>query len=87
MTVAERLKENEYEEEYVVFSNPSYDDAAIGVSSDGRVVYDFQLMVRYLIEKENMTEEDAIEYIEYNTLRSLGYVGNNSPIVLYPFLI
>lgn len=33
---------------------------------------------------EGMTEEDAIEYIDYNTLRSLPYMGDRCPIVLYP---
>ena len=30
-----------------------------------------------------MTAEDAIEWIEYNTIRSLPYAGENAPIVMY----
>ena len=68
-------------EESVVFENPDYDEAIVGTDSDGRVVYDMDLMVGCLID-EGMTEEEAIEFIEYNTIRALPYIGENAPIIL-----
>lgn len=32
------------EEEMIVFDSPEYDDAIIGTTHDGRVVYDFEKM-------------------------------------------
>ena len=72
-------------EEAVVFENPDYDNAIVGVSSDGRVVYNFRFMVTHLMVEEGMTEEEAIDFIEYNTIRSLPYV-EGSPIVMYDLI-
>lgn len=63
-----------------VFSEPFFDAAIIGTTSDDRVVYSFEKMVECLV-KEGMEYEDAVEHIEYNTLRSLPY-DPNSPVVL-----
>lgn len=72
-------KDNEVD--LVVFSNPDFDDSIIGISSDDRVIYDYDLMVEELMRKDKISETDAIEFIDYNTLRSLSYVVN-SPIIL-----
>ena len=85
MTVEEKLLENGYED-VIIFKNFSYDDALIGVSEDNRAIYDFNKMVEWLIHTENFTEEEAIEWIEYNTIRALPYMGENSPIIMYPFM-
>lgn len=45
-------------------------------------VYDYNKMVIDLMETENMTEDEAVEFIDYNTFRSLPYYGHNAPIVL-----
>ncbi len=70
-------------EDVIIFSGDSYDDALIGISEDGRAIYDFNLMVKWLMDNDDMDETDAIEWIEYNTIRSLPYVGGKSPIVMY----
>ena len=82
MTAGEKLVENGYED-VIIFSGDSYDDALIGVSSDGRAIYDFDLMVQWLMEQDNMDYTEAVEWIEYNTIRSLPYVGDGAPIVMY----
>lgn len=66
----------------VVFDNPDYDDAIIGVTEEGRVVYDFDAMVKILVERDGMDETEAIEFIEYNTIRALPYAGENPPIIM-----
>lgn len=82
MTVREKLEEEGYQD-VVIFENYSYDSAFIGVSSEGRAVYDFDLMVKWLMDTEGFSETDAIEWIEYNTLRALPYFDGAAPIVLY----
>ena len=81
MTDREKLIERGYED-LVVFENPSFDKAIVGVSYDDRVIYDYDLMIEAAMEEEGWTAEDAIDWIEFNTLRSLGYV-EGSPIVIY----
>ena len=83
MTANEKLRGAGYEG-VVIFDNYSYDNALIGVSEDGRAVYDFDKMVEWLQANEGFTAEDAIEWIEYNTIRALPYAGEKAPIVIYP---
>ena len=68
----------------VFFENPGYFNAIIGLSTDDRLVYSFDKMVQCLVDEDGMTEEDAIEFIEYNTIRALAYkMGEKMPIVVY----
>lgn len=66
-------------------TNYSYDDALIGVSNDGRAIYDFDRMIEWLMTEEDFTYGDAIEWIEYNTIRALPYMGEGAPIIMYSF--
>lgn len=81
MSVEERILDAGYED-VVVFSDNEYSTALIGITTDNRAVYDFEEMVRWLCETDGMDETEAIEWIEYNTIRSLPYV-QGSPIIVY----
>lgn len=54
------------------------------MSDNDTVVYDYDKMVECLV-KEGMDEESAMEYIDFNAIRSLPYMGPNAPIVLRRF--
>jgi len=55
-----------------------FDDAIIGLDTLSlKVVYSKQQMIQILID-EDMTPEDAIEFLEYNTWNT--YVGEQTPI-------
>ena len=41
MTARERI-ENEGYEDVIIFDNPSYDDALVGITNDNRAVYDYE---------------------------------------------
>jgi hypothetical protein len=70
-------------EDSIVFENPNYDSAIVGYdANNNRIIYDFNLMVEYLMDKDNMEYDEAVEFIEYNTLRAIPYAGENAPIVL-----
>lgn len=56
-------------ENVLLFDNPSYASAFIGISSDNRAVYLYESMVSWLMEEDGMSYEDAVEFIDYNTLR------------------
>lgn len=79
----EALEENGYEDT-LIFTDFDYADAFIGVSDDERAVYDYDKMVDWLIEKEGFTLSEAVEWIDYNTMRALPYGGEGRPIVVYP---
>ena len=82
MSVNLELRE-ELPEDAIVFDNMSYDGSIIGVTTDGRVVYDYDKMIEELMQDEEWSYEDAIEWIEYNTIRALPYAGPNGPIIMY----
>ena len=70
-------------EDSVVFEHPDYDSAIIGYdANDSRVIYDFEKMVEHLMRVDDISYEDAVDFINYNTLRALPYAGSNGPIVL-----
>lgn len=74
-------------EEAVIFDGPDYDDAIVGVTDEGQVVYDYNKMVRCLMDQDGITMEEAIDFIEYNTIRALEYnslTGDKPPIIMYP---
>ena len=82
MNAEERWLEYGYEDvKYLV--DESYDDALIGVSEDGRAIYDFGLMIEWLMNKYGWSETESIEWIEYNTIRALPYFGEDAPIIMY----
>ena len=74
----------EEHEEAVIFNVPNYDNAIVGTSDDGRVVYDYELMIRELTNDTALTEEEAIQFLDYNTIRTLPYIEEKvRPIILY----
>ena len=81
--VKETLHELEHDET-VVFENPDYISAIVGMTDEGRVVYSWEKMIKHLIETDGMTDEEAIEFISYNTERAIPYAGAMAPIILYP---
>ena len=85
MKAEEKLLENGYEG-VKYLTDFSYDTALIGVSHDDRAIYDYDLMLEWLAEDQGFTEEEAVEWIDYNTIRALPYMGADGPIVLHRFL-
>ncbi len=55
------------------------DGAFIGLTPDGIAVYGRQRCVECMME-EGMSEDDAIEYLEYNTYSA--YVGEKTPLFI-----
>lgn len=68
----------------IVFENPNYDSAIVGYDmASNRIIYDFELMVEHLMNADGMEYDEAVEFIEYNTIRAIPYAGEGAPIVLY----
>ena len=82
MDVKQKLVEAGYPDA-VVFENPSFECAFMGVTHDGRAVYNYEQMIFDLVDDEGMTEEEAADWISTNTLRAIPYMGEKAPIVLF----
>lgn len=80
--IREILEEN-YSDS-LLFDNPSFDRSILGVSTNGEIIYSLTGMIGELMQDENMTEQDALEFIDYNTLRAVDYFKNEgvAPVVL-----
>lgn len=60
-----------------------YKDAIVGLSNDdNHVIYSYNKF-RDCLVKEGMTSEEAEDWISYNTLRALPYMGKYAPILMY----
>ena len=77
--LSKKLADDGYEN-VMLFNNPDYASAFIGMSEDNRAIYDYSKMVEYLINNEDMSELEAEEFISYNTSRALPYM-ENGPII------
>ena len=69
----------------VVLENPSYLNAIIGITDEGALCYSYEKMIECLMEEDKMEQEDAMEFINYNTIRALPYASSMGvrPIVVY----
>ena len=68
---------DEYPEEGFLKAD-GLDDAIIGVWSEGRLVYSVDKVIEILME--DMTEQEAIEFYEFNI--ECAYVGERTPIFI-----
>ena len=74
----------EEHEEAVVFNVPSYDNSIVGITDDGHIIYDYDKMVKEFMSENNVTMEEAIEFVEYNTIRTLLYIEETvRPIIMF----
>ena len=76
--IRERLDEGA-----LVFDNPAYDNSIIGQTFDGRAIYDVEAMAEELAADDEITVEEAMDFIDYNAIRSLPYAGEKAPVVVH----
>lgn len=71
------------EKALVLEPRSTFNNALVGVSSDGRLVYSEDKILVALQDIDGMTYEEALDYYEVNTVRGIAYVkGSVSPIIL-----
>ena len=58
-----------------------FDDCVMGYDKDGRVIYSVMDIIHTLMERDGMTQEEAIEFYEFNI--ECAYVGEYTPIYMY----
>lgn len=79
--IKEWLCDRDYEDT-VVLENPDYLSAIVGVSDDGRLIYDYEKMAEHLMATDGMDYEEACEFIDFNTIGALPYMGEKRPVIL-----
>lgn len=81
MATREQIEE-QLEEGTIILEG--FDEAYIGATHEGAAVYDFEKMVEVLMKRDGMTDEEAMDWLNYNTIRSLDYIPDPTPVILYP---
>tara|TARA_R110002074_G_scaffold28743_7_gene82819 strand:+ start:1191 stop:1484 length:294 start_codon:yes stop_codon:yes gene_type:complete len=59
-----------------------FEEALIGHTQGGNVVavYDYELCVQVLMERDSMTAHEAIDFMDFNVVGS--YVGDKTPVFI-----
>ena len=58
-----------------------FNDAIIGIcKTSERIIYDKEKMIDILVDRDGMTWQEAMEYLEFNTWGA--YMGEHTPIYL-----
>ena len=55
-------------------------DAIIGISTQGYIVYSYWKIVEKFVSDDGMTHEEAVEYTDYNVV---GLDGNGNWVIMY----
>lgn len=71
-------------EDTTFFEEPDYVSCIEGISTNGNLIYNYDKMVNFLIENKVCENyEEAVDFIDYNTLRTIDYMGEKRPVILY----
>jgi len=71
-------------EEVKEFADPEalswdgFEDAILGVDTNGRLVYDIDKMAQICVERDKMDIDEAMEYLEFNYF--CAYIGELTPL-------
>lgn len=65
------------------FTGDNFSSAILGYTNDGNLVYSYEKMIEWFMENSELSFTDAKEYIDYNVVRSVDYMGDTKPIIVY----
>jgi hypothetical protein len=74
-------------EDSFVLDNPSFDDSIVGVEMNSdRIIYSYDKMIVEYAKDNNCDELEAMDWINYNTIRALPYIGDKAPMIMFEVL-
>ena len=73
-------------DDVMLIDNDALCDSLIGITTDGRAVYDYEKMVDEFMNNEGWDDIEAMEYIDYNIVRALPYYYDKAPVIIFPFV-
>lgn len=84
--IADLVFDDEELNQIIVLEGDEFADGAVGLTDDNRLVYSYERLVESLA-KVYGSEEDAVDWLEYNTIRSLPYMSSygNIPLIIHEF--
>ena len=92
MTTIELLENNGFflseEELNDMLELDDMQEAIIGITTDDRLVYDYEKLVQVSMEKYHINEEEAADYVSYNIVRGNSYVTDQrKPVIIESFAV
>ncbi len=84
--IKEYIKERvEGNNDWTMFAD-GFDEAILGVdSSNERVIYSYKKCLEILMERDNMSNDEAIEFFAFNVIGS--FIGEKTPIYCYDLFL
>ncbi len=78
--IRERVEDNN---DWTMFAD-GFDEAILGVdSSNERVIYSYRKCLEILMERDDMSKDEAIEFFAFNVIGS--FMGEKTPIYCFDF--
>lgn len=71
----------------IIFNTPAYDRSIVGISSEHNIIYDLNKMVEELSKDNEISEDEAFEFIENDTMRLLSYIEDKKKPLIVDFSI
>ena len=68
----------------IIYEPNDLDDAIIGMSHCGKVVYSYTKLVTALQSINQWTEDESVEWVDFNIVGA--HLGDYNPIILYDLL-
>lgn len=65
------------------FANKEFEDAIIGVTDDGRFVYDFWKMVESTMKDSDCDADEAFDYVSSGVANFVPAMGGKYPVIFY----
>ena len=85
----QRIKEYVNDEDIlnkiVVLEGDEFASGVVGITEDYKLVYSYEKLVKSLTNSYG-SEEDAVEWLEYNTLRAIPYMSSDgllAPVIIH----
>ena len=72
-----------YQENIAFFVNPMFEEAIVGQTVEGNLIYDFSIMIKTL--QQNILDENIVEkIIRYNLIEQYFPKDSLQPIIMHP---
>lgn len=83
--IAEHVMDEDELDQIIILEGDEFADGFIGLTEDNHAVYGYERLIDSLCKHNNWEYTDAVEWIEYNTLRAIPYMGSvgKEPMVIY----
>lgn len=86
------IQDEDILDQMIILEGDEFADGVIGITNDYHVVYSYERLVRSLAkvyreedQSDSDAEVDAMEWIDYNTIRSLPYMEKDglAPVIMF----